>query len=173
MSEIEVLDGDGVSVTLVSGFQVNLLPMKTRQFFRLLRILTAGASPELVGVILTGEAPVELMVAGLLTSIPEAENQTIDFLVSMVEPIGIKKGFNLSKEDKEANDELWNEVAKELTNPEIEDSLVLVEAIVKNEAKHVESLGKRLRAMLEIAKKTGQLEKPKATRSRKSPVSNS
>lgn len=170
MSEIAVLDGDGVTVTLKSGFQVNLLPLKTRQFFRLLRILTAGASPELVGLILTGEAPAELMVAGLLTSIPSAENQTIDFLVSMVEPVGVRKGFNLKKEDKEVNDELWNDVASELNNPELEDTLTLVEAIIKNESEHVESLGKRLKVMLDIAKKTGELGKPKAARSRKSPA---
>lgn len=169
MSELEVLDGEGAPITLSTGLQVNLLPLKTRQFFRLLRILTAGASPEIVGAIFSGEAPAQLILAALLTSIPVAENQTIDFLVSMVEPASVNKGFNLSKDAKEKNDELWNEVFQELNNPELEDSITLIEAIIKNETKHVEALGKRLKLMIEMAQKTGQLEKPKTkSRSQKS-----
>ena len=46
-SELERLDPQPVTVKLSTGFPVEVVRLRTRQFFRLLRVLTHGAGPAL------------------------------------------------------------------------------------------------------------------------------
>lgn len=173
MSELDALDPVPETVKLSSGFVVNILPLKTRQFFRLLRILTRGASPNVAADLFSTGLNDELfglkLAASLLTSIPDAEEETISFLASMVEPNGLDKGRKLPKNLQERNDELWEELSEEIYNPELEDLVDLVEAIVKREASDLQALGKRLGAMMQVAVKTGQTKEP-TSEPKKAPV---
>lgn len=160
-TELDTFDPENTTVTLQEGFTVEIQDLKTRQFFKLLRIITRGTGPLMSEMSLSGtdstDEFVGKLVAMVLFAIPEAEDETIDFLLSMVEPVGLRKGRRLSDEDKEFNTQLYESLLSVLDNPVLEDLVTLLEVIVKREAADIQSLGKRLQKMFSLAGKTGQL----------------
>lgn len=160
-SEISRLDPAPVELKLSTGVVVSVQRLKTRQFFRLLRILTKGGA-EIIqeGLGLTEGMSEEEMVGkliGLLAlSIPQAEIETIQFMQAMVEPHGLIDGRKLSDSAKDHNAKVWDDFHRTLDNPELEDTLDLVEAIIRNEGADLQRLGKRLASMLKVAEKAGQ-----------------
>ncbi len=160
-TDVDVIVAEGDSVALASGTEVVIQPLKARQFFKLLRIITHGAGGMLLNVKFAPDDSPEEFGAKLLAlvgfAIPDAEEEVIDFLLSMVKPAGEKTGRTLSKQDKDHNKRLSEELFDELYNPELEDLVTLVEAIVQREAEDLQALGKRLMGMFELAKKTGQV----------------
>lgn len=177
MAELDTLDPVPEQVKLVSGTFVDIEDLKARQFFRLLRILTHGAIPGLGDLFsVNSETDPQQFAANLLTvtllSIPDAEDETVAFIASMVKPTGLIEGRRLNKQDAERNAELWNSLAVELENPELDDLVTIVEAIVRRESADILALGKRLAAMFKLAEKTGQT-KPQSSPSPTSPAGNS
>jgi hypothetical protein len=160
-TDVEVILPESDHVTLLSGMQVSLQPLKARQFFKLLRIITHGAGGMLLNMKFSGEDTPEEFGGKLLAlvgfSIPDAEDEVIDFLLAMTKPVGIIEGKSLNKQDREINTKLSEDLVAELYNPELEDLVTLVEAVVKREAEDLQALGKRLMAMFDLAKKTGQV----------------
>lgn len=167
-SELDRLDPDVTPLTLTTGFEVEIVRMKTRQFFRLLKVLTHGAGPKMLqsGLDFQADAAVfaTRLAALVAMSIPDAESETIEFLDSMGQPKGLAAGVNgkqpsaLSKQEKEKDDSLWVQYHLELFNPDPMDTFSLVEAIVRREAADVQALGKRFGALMEMAQKMGQTE---------------
>lgn len=167
-SEIDRLDPEPAVVKLSTGYEVGLQRLKTRQFFRLLKVLTRGVGPGIVQSGLDfGQGQEEFgrnLLAMTLMAIPEAEQQFIEFLQSMCIPLGLHEahgGARLSKQQLEDNQAAITELVEELNNPELDDLLDLAEAIVKQEAPEIQALGKRVAGLLEMARKTGQLEDKK------------
>jgi hypothetical protein len=164
MSEVDVIapvPEDAGNITLESGTVLVLQPLKARQFFKLLRIVTHGAAPILPSLSFDQGDSVEQwtqkFLAVIFMAIPESEQETLEFVASMVKPYGLIEGRKLGKDDTERNDELWDSLEKDLSNPELEDLFTIIEAIVKAEAEDLKALGKRLMGMFEMAKKTGQV----------------
>lgn len=163
-SELDALDPVPEQLKLSTGTIVEIEDLKTRQFFKLLRIVTHGALPLMSDLSLfkldpdsdLGEFTGRLL-AVLVMSIPDAVDETIDFVRVMVKPSGVIEGRKLNKADSERNDYLWAQVDNDLENPELEDLISIVEAIVKREAADIQALGKRLASMMNLAAKTGQL----------------
>lgn len=160
-ADIDVLDPPSRELELESGLKVNLVPLRTRQLFRLFRIITrGGALGSLLGLSLNSELPEEefmpQFLGVILVSIPEAEQETIDFLQSMVEPVGLRR-TSLTKQDKQHNETLWAQVLTELDNPDPLDLVTLIEAMIRVEGKDIQALGKRIKAAWKLAEKTGQL----------------
>jgi hypothetical protein len=126
-----------------------------------LKIITRGAAPIIPNLKVDGDTTAEewtqQFLAVVMLAIPESEQETIEFIASMIKPAGLIEGRALNKADKERNDALWDAVEKDLGNPELEDLVTIIEAIVKNEAEDLKALGKRLMGMFELARKTGQL----------------
>jgi hypothetical protein len=160
-TDVEVIVDEGDNVALSSGTEVVIQPLKARQFFKLLRIITHGAGGMLLNVKFSGDDTPEEFGAKLLAlvgfAIPDAEEEVIDFLLSMVKPAGEKSGRKLTKDELATNKELSDNLFEELYNPELEDLVTLVEAIVQREAADLQALGKRLMSMFELARKTGQV----------------
>jgi hypothetical protein len=160
-TDVEVITAEGDIVTLASGTEVVIQPLKARQFFKLLRIVTHGAGGMLLNVKFSAEDNPEEFGAKLLAlvgfAIPDADEEVIEFLLAMVRPAGEKTGRTLNKQDKEANRLLGEKLVEELYNPELEDLVTLIEAIVLREAEDLQALGKRLMTMFDLAKKTGQV----------------
>lgn len=160
-TDVEVILPEDEYVTLSSGTKISLQPLKARQFFKLLRIITHGAGGMLLNMKFSGEDTPEEFGAKLLAlvgfSIPDAEDEVIDFLLAMTKPVGLIEGKALNKQDREINNKLSEDLVAELYNPELEDLVTLVEAVVKREAEDLQALGKRLMAMFDLAKKTGQI----------------
>lgn len=152
MSELEALNPVPEELTLTSGITVAIERLKTRQLLKMLKILTHGAGPLMrdFGEMLNGDVE-ELggqLAVLLAVSIPDAEDEAADFFRSMVRPVGLIEKKKLSGPEAEHNNALWEELLTEMYNPELEDIISLIEAIVKREAEHLRELGKRLTQMI-------------------------
>jgi hypothetical protein len=165
-SELDRLDPQPAACKLSTGFELEVLRMRTRQFFRLLRVLTHGAGPALMQTGLDFSSGGEEFAARLLTlvvmSIPDAENEAVLFLSSMCRPAGLvdKPSSQLSKPEAAENKALWERYSEEMHNPEMTDTLDLIEIIVTQEAPELQALGKKLERALAMFRKTGQDKTP-------------
>lgn len=166
MNELDRLVPDVEPITLSTGFTVELVRMKTRQFFRLLKVLTHGAGPRLIQEGLDFGADMGAFAAKLAAlvalSIPDAESETIEFIKSMCQPAGLVGGINgkqqseMNKQETEVDAALWARFHTELFNPDPLDMFELVEKIVRREASDLQALGKKIASLMELAAKTGQ-----------------
>lgn len=161
MSDVDRLAPEPVERKLSTGSVVRIERLRTRQFFKLMRIITSGAGHMLMEYRLDGDLNDKEFTGRLLglvlLALPEAEQESIEFLQSMCVPVGLIEGRNLSAADKERNTELLTNYRAAMDNPELEDTLEIIETIVRVEAPDLQKLGKRLKAMMKIAEKTGQL----------------
>lgn len=162
--ELDALDPVPGQVKLSSGTVVVLEDLKARQFFKLLRIVTHGALPVMQDMSIFKMDPdadtaefTGRLLSLMLLSIPDAEDETLEFVRSMCKPYGLIEGRKLNNQDTERNNALWASLDQELFNPELDDLVDIIEAVVRREAKDIQALGKRLGAMLNLAEKTGQL----------------
>jgi hypothetical protein len=165
-SELDRIDPEPVEVKLSTGFAVEVVRMRTRQFFRLLRVLTHGAGPALMqsGLNFNGDAgefATKLLTLTVM-SIPDAEQEAIQFLSSMCKPAGLtdKQEGQRTKQEVEADQLLWDRFGRELHNPDLTDTLDLVEVVVLQEAPELQALGKKLQRMFSLFQKTGQDKQP-------------
>lgn len=160
-TDVEVIVDEGNVITLESGTEVVLVPLKSRQFFKMLRIITHGAGGMLINFKWSGsDSPEEFaakLVALLGFAIPDAEDEVMEFLISMTKPAKLKEGKSLTKSQLAENEKLKDALFEELYNPELGDTLTIIEAIISREAADLQALGKRLMAMFDLAKKTGQI----------------
>lgn len=150
-SETDRLDPEPIEMKLESGTEFDLEPLKLRQFLRLLRIITRGAADVLDTAKLDFEDPqsfVQQFLGMVLFSIPEAEEETVDFIKSMVKPRDLTG--NPDKDLIKVRD-----LSAELDNPALEDTITIVQAVIENEAEDLRALGKRLSAMFKVAEKMG------------------
>src|SRR5712692_7173706 len=156
-------------ITLASGIEVHVLPLRTRQLFKLLRIITHGAGQTLMqsGLDFQEESGVFLqkLLGIILFSIPDAEQEAVDFLQAMVEPADlVDKGIrDLSKQEREANIASWTALNIEMYNPDPSDTVDIIENVVRREAADLQALGKKLTGFLKLAAKTGQLKDESGT----------
>lgn len=165
-TETDILEGAPTVLTLESGTQIEVERIRLRQTMRFLKILTVGAGAALAEVKLNADTePAEMaqeIIALLLISIPDAEEESIDFIKSVVRPLGIIEKER-TKDDRAKNIAKYEELYTELDNPSLEDSLTIFEAVVKVEAPHLVALGKRLALLLPNAvKQTSSSKKPSA-----------
>lgn len=152
-TEISALTGEGENLTLSSGLEITIERLKTRQLFKLVKIITSGAGGLLGNLNLNadsdaGEFAGQLLALALV-AVPEAEDEAIDFVRSMVSPVGIVEG-KLTKKQQETNEKLLTDLYVELHNPELDDLVTIFEKIIENESTHIQALGKRLMSILAI-----------------------
>lgn len=161
MSELDVLSPAPETLTLSTGTVVQFEALKARQFFKLLRIVTHSATGMLghIDGLFSGDGAdaAGRFAAMLLMSIPDSIDETVEFLFSMVKPAGLIDRPKLDKSQQTYNQQLWDALVKDLSNPELEDLIDLVEAIFKRESDDLTALGKKLQKLLNLAKKTGQI----------------
>lgn len=150
----DVLSSEPTVITLTTGTKIRIERLRTRQLLRALKVLTNGAADVLAGFSFDSEDEESFaanILASLIFAIPEAEDETIEFVQSMVSPAELVDEPK-TKADKLLNADLYKKLEKELFNPELEDLISIVEVIIKNEAPHVAELGKRLMLLLPTAK---------------------
>lgn len=167
-SELDRIDPQPETCKLSTGFEVEVVRMRTRQFFRLLRVLTHGAGPALTQSGLDfaagGEEFGQKLLMLVVMSIPDAEQEAIGFLASMCRPAGIveKPASQLTKQENESNQALWTRFNEELHNPDLDDTLDLIEVVVRQESPELQALGKKLQRTFKIFQATGQDKEPAA-----------
>lgn len=149
----EVLDNEldrlvpvvGEPITLVDGTKVLIRPLKLRELFALLKILTRGAAMAMGGSsfrVLEGQEEfAETLIALLINAIPEAEEEVMEFLRVVVDPAPPEGGWKNTISEEDAHHHL-NELL--LVNPEIEDLIDIITAVVYAESQDIERLGKKL-----------------------------
>lgn len=151
-SEIErLLGGEDKTFTLTTGSTVRIHSLKLREFLRLLKIVTRGGIPAIGALDFdfeSSEGFVQSFLALVLFAVPEAEDETVDFLQSMVEPAHLSGNV-------EADSHARALLIQELDNPELEDMVNLLALIVRTEGRDLQALGKRLRTMFDVAQKMG------------------
>lgn len=174
-SELDRIDPELTEVKLSDGYTVIIQRLKTRQFFRMLKVLTRGLGPAMIQAQLDFNADADdfarRLLGMLLMAIPEAEQPFIEFLTSMTLPAGLheRDGVPLTKDQLQENQELYSEHLEELNNPELEDLIDLAEVIVRQEAPEIQALGKKVRGWMDLAKKTGVLKEIPASSPARSP----
>jgi hypothetical protein len=165
-SELDRIDPQPETCKLSTGFEVEVVRMRTRQFFRLLRVLTHGAGPAVTQAGLDFSADPGEFAQKLLTlvvmSIPDAEQEAIAFLSSMARPTGLtdKPATQMTKQETENNQALWGQFGTELHNPDLGDTLDLIEVIIRQEAPELQALGKKLQKVMTLFTRTGQDKEP-------------
>lgn len=136
---------------LSSGSVVTIRQMNLREFLRLLKIISRGAGASLGNMSLDFNDPdqfVQTLLAMVLFAIPEAEDETVDFIQNMVEPANLSKDSKIALEQRA-------KLFDELYNPDLEDMINIIGVIVASEGKDLQKLGKRLRSMFSVASKMG------------------
>lgn len=157
-TEDERLEPVPTELKLKSGLEFELEALRLRQFLALLRILTRGAAGAMASGALSNSrdtnAFIRELMSMLLFSIPEAEEETIDFIKSMTyakrEPI----------DSDDAYEEKKQLFSAELDNPDLLDTITIFQALLEREGDDLRGLGNRLRAMMQVATKMGA-NKPK------------
>lgn len=147
--EIDILDPQFSILTLSTGTTVKVERLKMRQLMKLMRILTSAGH---IGALFSvdpedNDAFATHLIAVAVASIPEAEDETVDFIRSLVTPADLHER-PASKYQREENDEKIEALAYELQNPEIDDFIDIIEKVIRKEAPHLESLGNRLASLL-------------------------
>jgi hypothetical protein len=161
-SDLDRIDPEGAIIALQDGTEVRVVRLRTRQFFRFLRILTHGGGEALVRAI-DFNAPAEefaqRLAMAVLFSIPDAENEAILFVQSMCRPpdVAAPEVQRLSDDKVKADDAKYGALGVKLANPELEDTVTIIETVIKRETEDIQALGKRLAGLLKLADRTGQL----------------
>jgi hypothetical protein len=163
-TELDRMDPDaGEVIALSTGREVQVVRLQTRQLFRLLKVLTHGGAEALIRT-LDFSKPTEVFTQQLLMmvlfSIPDAENEAISFIQAMVRPKGIAppEVKRRTKKEVEDDDAAFDAVRRELFNPPIEDTISIIEVVIRQESEDIQSLGKRLTGLFSLASRTGQLD---------------
>lgn len=159
-NDVDAILAEPQQITLESGLPINVLRIRTRATMSLLKILTRGAG-EALATIRFGEGVSQeeftgQLLGAVILSIPEAEDETIEFINRVVEPANLHTGTRLTAGDKEYNADQEAILAAELDDPSLDDLVTILSEIVKIEGPHIMALGKRLAAILPTALKTEQ-----------------
>src|SRR6185503_70292 len=118
MNELDALDAVPETLTLSTGTVVQFEALKARQFFKLLRIIThsaAGMLGQIDGLFSgSGADAAGRFAAMLVMSIPDAIDETVEFLFSMVKPANLIDRPKLDKVQQQQNQALWDTLVKDL-----------------------------------------------------------
>jgi hypothetical protein len=150
--EIDRLDPLPEKLKFLNGTEFTVNPLRLRQFLALLRILTRSASSYLQAGGLNARDPEEFarqLMMLLLLSFPESEEETIEFVKTIVSPV--------LTTNPEIDDKIQTETDEYLNNPELEDIVLIFQALVEHEADDLRRLGNRLRSMMSTVTKMGIL----------------
>jgi hypothetical protein len=151
-SELDRILPSSGPITLKDGTRVDIADLKTRQLLALMRILTRGVGPFLIDQLTnqkgaSAEAQVGAILGALLLAIPEAENEAILFVQTIAQvPSPPAPDAPTSAEDIAA---ARAHLAAILENPEIEDTIDIIQAALEREKDDLAALGKRIMGLLE------------------------
>lgn len=131
------------TVTLTTGHVVNIRPIKTQQFLKMVKIFMQGA-PEALPLLVPDQDDFKGMLqAVLINAAGNAPDAAISFIQGAVQiPPAAFEGK--SQKEKET---MVNEIYGALQDPEIEDTLEIIGGIIQLDGDHLEALGKRVVAM--------------------------
>lgn len=150
-NDVDALAPEPGRYTMESGQEIIISRIKTRELFKFLKILTKGGGPLLSELNFSSgmdtDEFTQLLLVLAVSSIPNAEEETMEFLQFIVQPQKLIIPER-SKDDRQKNEDEWRSLAEQLANPEIIDTIGIISAMVRQEAEDIQSLGKKIRALL-------------------------
>ena len=155
-TEVERIEPLSEVVTLENGREVDVQPLKLRQFLKLLKVVTTGAGQAWSHFDMDLNDPDKFMkdlLALVLFAVPESEDEVVEFVQSVVLPHDLPKGNDRATLEKRI--EILNDMYLELENPDIDDVVSILEVLISREAEDIRKLGKRLAGMMATARKMG------------------
>jgi hypothetical protein len=166
-SELDRIDPEGEVIALEDGTKVRVVRLRTRQFFRLMKVLTHGGGQAFIQALdfnAPGEEFMQRLLTAILFSIPDAEAEAVNFIQSMCRPpdVAAPETERVSQEKADADDAKYAALHRQMFNPPLEDTVSVIEQVIKQEAGDIQALGKRLAGLLKLAERTGQLKPGKA-----------
>lgn len=160
VTEFDALLPKSTTVTLKSGFEVDVVEMNMLQIFNLFDIVISGMGRNGLQLPDFDQEDTESFVAQLLItvimSVGKAGPEFVKFLKSMVAPHGLINPGGPSKKEVEHNKRLWAYLDAQLANPNKFDTMDLIELIIRNEAEDLQELGKRIARMWAMYKKVAK-----------------
>lgn len=155
-TDIDTLASESSNITLASGLEVEVQALRMRQTMGLLKIVTRGAGPILSELQFSDDmdagAFAGTLIGAVILAVPEAEDETVDFIKSMVKPAGLISDPR-SKPEREVNSDLLTRLSVELENPDLDDFVSIIEVVINSEAPHLVALGKRLTGLIAAQRK--------------------
>lgn len=141
-------------IVLQNGMEIEVVPLRLRETMKLLKIVTRGAGPvleQLMGDMDLNDpaAFAQTLGALIIMSIPEAENEAVEFIQSMVRPANFDE---LPQPEKISQ---INALMLDLNNPDLEDVVTVVETVVRRESEDIRNLGKRIGTAFKMSRKVG------------------
>lgn len=138
-AEVDEILQRPTGVVVIDGVECDILRLKTRETFVLLRVLTlGGTSADMIASIFEKDKPLERMaqelMASLIVTLPNAETDVLHLIRHMT---GRREG---------TSDADWYKVQQSLTNPEIETTMEVIQQVVWQEAGELARLGKAARS---------------------------
>ncbi len=156
-ADLSAILADPSRIVLSNGAPYIVERLRTRGLLRLMKVFTAGAADVLGQVKFSLDMDPEefagIFIGSVLFSLPEQEDEAIDFIKKSVRPVKFISN-PATPQEREAN---ANEMAKMLSlldDPEAEDTFTILEALITIEAPNILSLGKRLSALLAVQRKS-------------------
>jgi len=149
--EDRLLEEPSGPLTLTTGLEVELRPLKLREFLKLLKIITRGGASILGTVNLDfndTEGFISDLLAVILFAVPEAEEEVADFIAAVCKPTALTG-------NPEKDQEVYQLALETFDNPDLVDVLDIITLLVRTEGRDLQALGKRLRAMFAVAQKMG------------------
>lgn len=169
-TETDVIEAEPTALVLSSGLPVEVERLRTRQTMRLLKILTRGAGfalSDLSQARVDGDGFMETFLLTVVLAIPEAEEETVAFVRSMVTPVGLIDDPRTQAEH-EVNANLIARVDAEFENPDLDDLVAVLERVVRVEGPHLQALGKRLAVLLKAQQQNETAKQGSASSAKKS-----
>lgn len=171
--DVSAILADPSRITLSNGEEYIVERLRTRGLLRLMKIFTAGAADVLTNVNFSLDMdPQEfagIFIGSVLFSVPEQEDESLDFLQKMVRPARFISNPKTPQE-REANANEMAKLQSLLDDPELDDTFTILESIITIEAPNILSLGKRLSALLAVQRKSriarGEQKRPENSSSR-------
>ncbi len=152
-TDVDTILAEPEDLTLSNGFGIRVKRIKTRETFKLLKIITSGMSGSIGSLLFNEDDSEEAFTGALLgaviVSVPEAEDEAIEFIQAIVEPRNLIENPR-TKPERESNEEQYEKLSRALENPELEDLVTIIEQVVHNEAPQIRALGNRLALLLKV-----------------------
>ena len=137
--DVDTMAAEPLPLTLASGLEIKVERLRLRAMLSLLKILTRGASSAMESIVVTADTAPEqfggAFLAAVILAIPEAEEETIEFLNRMV---------TTASGTPEDEDRL----RAEMGDPELSDMVTILEQVITVETPHVMALGKQLAVLI-------------------------
>lgn len=150
LTDLSTLIPESRELELSDGRTVLINELRTRELLKLLRVIVRGGGPLIASLDFSSDDFAGRLIAVVVFSIPEAEDEAIEFIQSLVNPVGLLERPR-SKADREYNEELRADLDDFLSNPELEDTVSIITTVVRFEAVHIQALGKQIQVLLPMA----------------------